>query len=63
MLKELLYEKERLSIVLADKKHNMKILLEDNLKIKQKLKNAQEEAIKLISEFEPILKDRSHEEP
>jgi hypothetical protein len=35
--------------VLADKKHNMKILLEDNLKIKQKLKNAQEEAIKLIS--------------
>jgi hypothetical protein len=49
--------------VLADKKHNMKILLEDNLKIKQKLKNAQEEAIKLISEFEPILKDRSHEEP
>jgi len=48
--------------VLADRKHNMKILLEDNLKIKQKLRNAQEEAIKLISEFEPILNDRSHEE-
>jgi hypothetical protein len=51
MLKELLYEKEKLSICLADKKHNMKVLLEDNLKIKQKLRNAQEEAIKLISEF------------
>lgn len=62
MLKELLHEKERLSIVLADKKHNMKILLEDNLRIKQKLRNAQDEAKKLISEFEPILQDKSHEE-
>lgn len=48
--------------MLADKKHNMKILLEDNLKIKQKLKNAQDEAKKLISEFEPILQDKTYEE-
>lgn len=58
-LKDLLCEKENLSISLADKKHNIKILLQDNLKIKQRLKLAQDQAVKLVHEFKPLL-DRTN---
>jgi hypothetical protein len=41
-----------LSIDLADKEHNLKLLLEDNLRLKQKVKNAKSHAEKLIRKVE-----------
>ena len=48
ILERLLTEKDNLSIDLADKEHNLKLLLEDNLRLKQKMKLAKSHAEKLI---------------
>jgi hypothetical protein len=48
----LLTEKDTLSIDLADKEHNLKLLLEDNLRLKQKMKLAKEHASRLIRKVE-----------
>ena len=48
ILQKLLTERDDLSIDLADKEHNMKLLLEDNLRLKQKIRAAQMNAEKLI---------------
>jgi hypothetical protein len=48
ILENLLMEKDNLSIDLADKEHNLKLLLEDNLRLKQKMKLAKSHAEKLI---------------
>ena len=52
ILEKLLTEKDNLSIDLADKEHNLKLLLEDNLRLKQKIKLAQNNASKLIRKIE-----------
>jgi hypothetical protein len=52
ILEKLLTEKDSLSIDLADKEHNMKLLLEDNLRLKQKVKLAKSHAEKLIRKVE-----------
>lgn len=44
ILERLLTEKDTLSIDLADKEHNLKMLLEDNLRLKQKMKLAKSNA-------------------
>lgn len=44
-------EKDGLSIDLAEKQHNMKILLEDNLRLKQKIKIAKSSALNLINKI------------
>ena len=44
-------EKDGLSIDLAEKQHNLKILLEDNLRLKQKIKTAQSSALNLINKI------------
>ena len=44
ILERLLTEKDSLSIDLADKEHNLKLLLEDNLRLKQKMKLAKSNA-------------------
>jgi hypothetical protein len=44
ILERLLTEKDSLSIDLADKEHNLKLLLEDNLRLKQKVKLAKNHA-------------------
>jgi hypothetical protein len=44
ILEKLLTEKDSLSIDLADKEHNLKLLLEDNLRLKQKVKLAKNHA-------------------
>lgn len=49
ILESLLTEKDSLSIDLADKEHNLKMLLEDNLRLKQKMKLAKANAERLIS--------------
>ena len=41
-----------MSIDLADKEHNLKLLLEDNLRLKQKMKLAKEHAGRLIKKVE-----------
>lgn len=41
-------EKDGLTVDLAEKQHNLKILLEDNLRLKQKIKLAKDNALKLI---------------
>ena len=48
----MLTEKDSLSIDLADKEHNLKLLLEDNLRLKQKVKLAKNHAEKLIRKVE-----------
>jgi len=40
LLGKLMNEKDGLSIDLAEKQHNLKIMLEDNLRLKQKIKIA-----------------------
>ena len=52
ILEKLLTEKDSLSVDLADKEHNMKLLLEDNLRLKQKMKLAKEHAGRLIRKVE-----------
>ena len=52
ILERLLTEKDNLSIDLADKEHNLKLLLEDNLRLKQKMKLAQTHAERLIKKVE-----------
>lgn len=44
-------QKDGLSINLAEKQHNLKILSEDNLRLKQKIKMAQSSALNLISKI------------
>lgn len=44
-------EKDGLTIDLAEKQHNLKILLEDNLRLKQKIKVAKDSALKLINKI------------
>lgn len=44
-------QKDGLSIDLAEKQHNLKILLEDNLRLKQKIKMAQSSALNLINKI------------
>ena len=52
ILERLLTERDNLSIDLADKEHNMKLLLEDNLRLKQKIRAAQANAEKLINQVQ-----------
>lgn len=52
ILEKLLTEKDSLSVDLADKEHNLKLLLEDNLRLKQKVKLAKNHAEKLIRKVE-----------
>ena len=52
ILEKLLTEKDTLSIDLADKEHNMKLLLEDNLRLKQRMKLAKSHASRLIEKVE-----------
>lgn len=54
ILQNLLKEKDNLSIDLADKEHNMKLLLQDNLRLKQKIRAAKVNAEKLISRVQDI---------
>lgn len=54
ILEKLLKERDTLSINLADKEHNLKLLLEDNLRLKQKIKAAKSNAEKLISKMQKI---------
>lgn len=49
ILQNLLKQKDTLSIDLADKEHNLKLLLEDNIRLKQKIKAAKTNAEKLIT--------------
>jgi len=51
LLKNLMQEKDGLTINLAEKQHNLKILLEDNLRLKQKIKIAKDSAMKLINKI------------
>ena len=44
ILEKLLKERDVLSIDLADKEHNLKLLLEDNLRLKQKIRAAKANA-------------------
>ncbi len=44
-------EKDGLTVDLAEKQHNLKILLEDNLRLKQKIKIAKDSALKLINKI------------
>lgn len=41
LLQDLLEKRDILSVDLADKEHNLKLLLEDNLKLKHKMRTAQ----------------------
>lgn len=52
ILERLLTERDNLSIDLADKEHNIKLLLEDNLRLKQKIRAAQSNAEKLINKVQ-----------
>jgi hypothetical protein len=48
----LLTERDSLSIEFADKDHNMKLLFEENLRLKQKVKLAKSHAEKLMRKVE-----------
>ncbi len=51
LLKRLMEEKDGLTVDLAEKQHNLKILLEDNLRLKNKIKIAKDYALKLINKI------------